>query len=664
MDDADERIARLTAELAALQELIGVLEDTTFEQTKRLQESEARQKAILEAAPDCILTLNAQGEIISTNGVLLTLFGRSLDELRKAGARLLFFDDRTHATFAGLIEDALDTSSDALGESASVHELRGRRSSGETFPLSVSVRAVAARDRVFVAAFLRDISELKRVDTIKNEFISTVSHELRTPLTSILGSVQLILGGIAGDLPEDARSLLEIAQRNGKRLTLLISDILDLDKIESGTLVFDFEVMNLEDLTWEAARDNHMYADRFGVTLATDSRAAGAEVRVDAARYGQVVANLLSNAIKFSPRGGTVTVRVERHGTLVRLSVIDQGPGIRDEFRQKIFERFAQGDSSDTRRVGGTGLGLSISKSIVERMGGRISFASELGVGTTFHVDLPCVVVRDHAAKLPPPAAQRDRGRDRGQALARVLVCEDEDSVAQVLVRLLKRAGYDADVARSAAIAKELLAKHTYAAMTLDLMLPDQHGIAFLQELRAREETKHLPVVIVSGALETADGEFDIEALNIVDWQPKPVDTERLTQVLRQSACASAHPGIPRLLYAEDEADLVSLVRANLDGIADVHGASSVAGARRLLRAQPFDVVLLDLTLSDGSGLELLPLIQELAIPLVIYSVDQVDTDLAHRVAATLVKSRTTPAQLAEIVTSAIRRSLPPGPLD
>jgi len=651
---SDEQITRLSAELSALQELLGVLEQATFEQTKRLKESEALQKAILEAAPDCILTLNETGEVESANGVLEPLFGCSFERLQQEGTRLLFRDLDVHATFVGMIEDALR--GDGKQGVASVLELRGVRANGENVPLSVSVRAVGAPGRGLVTAFLRDISELKRVDTMKNEFISTVSHELRTPLTSIVGSVQLILGGVTGTIHPEAKALLEIAERNGRRLTLLISDILDIDKIESGNLVFDFATLNIEKLTREVVDDNQIYAARYGVELEFQSTASAIDVRVDPARFGQVVANLLSNAIKFSPRGRRVRVRIDRHGALVRLSVADHGPGIPDALHQRIFDRFAQVDSSDTRRFGGTGLGLNIARSIVQRMGARISLESEVGRGTTFFVDFPCVdamdptdqLVRQGSGRLPVGAEAKP---------PRILVCEDEEPVSAVLARLLERAGYVVDVADSASAAKSLLAEKCYSAMTLDLELPDQHGIALLQELRAEDETRHLPVVIVSGTAGEADDEVDYDALEIVDWQPKPIDSRRLAEVLEQTVASE-----PRVLYVEDDADLVSVVRSNLAGIAEVHGATTVGAARELLRVESFDVVLLDLNLGEENGLELLPLIQELMIPLVIYSAHQVDSDLANRVAATLVKSRTTPARLAEVVAGAIRRSLAPTP--
>lgn len=406
MDSPDEKIARLSAELSALQELIGVLEEVTFEQTKRLKESEARQHAILEAAPDCILTLDDTTQIVSANGVLNTLFGYTVEDLRERGLQILFADDEASATFEHLIADALATDGETRSAEVSTLELPGVSASGESVPLSVSVRAVRASDRAFVTAFLRDVTELKCVDAMKSEFISTVSHELRTPLASVVGSIRLLLGGIATDLPREAKQLLELADRNGQRLSLLVNDILDFEKLEAGALAFDLEVVNLEELTTAVLRDNEVYADKFEVVLETDFSDGVPNVRIDAARYAQVLTNLLSNAIKFSPRGGKVTTRIARQASLARVSVTDAGPGIPDEFRGRIFGRFAQGDSSDARRSGGTGLGLSIAKSMVERMGGRISFETEIGRGTTFHVDFNCV-------DAPPPAPNAAEGPRR-----------------------------------------------------------------------------------------------------------------------------------------------------------------------------------------------------------------------------------------------------------
>jgi signal transduction histidine kinase len=231
--------------------------------------------------------------------------------------------------------------------------------------------------------------EYKKAEQTKDEFISVVSHELRTPLTSIRGSLGLVIGGVAGELPDDARELVSIALRNTRRLTLLINDILDVQKIESGTMVFEMRRQALVPLVQQALEANRGYADELGVRLRLTDESCDAAVNVDAERFMQVMANLLSNAIKFSPRGHEVEVTMQANGRTVRTAITDHGTGIPEAFRKRIFRKFSQVDTSDRRTKGGTGLGLYISKAIVDRMDGTIGYDSAPGEKTTFYFDLP-----------------------------------------------------------------------------------------------------------------------------------------------------------------------------------------------------------------------------------------------------------------------------------
>ncbi|MFL5355095.1 ATP-binding protein [Archangium sp.] len=250
----------------------------------------------------------------------------------------------------------------------------------------------------------RDVTEQKRleaerrqVERMKSEFVSTVSHELRTPLTSIRGALGLLSGGVAGPLPSEAADMIGIAHKNSERLIRLINDILDLEKMESGKLDFHIEPQELGALLSQAAEAHHGYAQECGARVELEVKATDAWAMVDGDRFLQVLANLLSNALKFSPRGERVTLRLEREDGRLCVSVQDRGPGIPEAFRERIFEKFAQADGSDTRRKGGTGLGLSIARGLVERMGGSLDFVTTASSGTTFRVELP------ECLALPPP---------------------------------------------------------------------------------------------------------------------------------------------------------------------------------------------------------------------------------------------------------------------
>jgi PAS domain S-box-containing protein len=234
-----------------------------------------------------------------------------------------------------------------------------------------------------------DISQQKHIENMKSEFVSTVSHELRTPLTAIRGSLGLVTGGVTGVLPEQAKGMLDLAYKNTTRLLTLINDILDIDKIQSGKMDFTLKSQALMPLIEQSLSCNAGYAEQYQVKFQLVSGLPSVWVNVDGDRLIQVMSNLLSNAAKFSHTGGTIDVTVTHHAKGVRVAVSDHGLGISEAFYDKIFKKFTQVDSSDTRHKGGTGLGLNISKAIIEMMDGSIGFESEMGVGTTFYFVLP-----------------------------------------------------------------------------------------------------------------------------------------------------------------------------------------------------------------------------------------------------------------------------------
>ena len=196
------------------------------------------------------------------------------------------------------------------------------------------------------------------------------------------------IGQILG-APDNARRLLEIALKNGERLSRLINDILDIEKIESGRMAFDQKVVDLGALVEHVVEANRPYGREFGVAYVLANDAPGARVEADPDRLIQALTNLLSNAAKFSPSDSVVRVNVRRVGAAIQIEVQDCGRGIPEAFRPRLFQKFAQADASDTRRRGGTGLGLSITKAIVEKLGGSIGFETDMGRGTVFYLDLP-----------------------------------------------------------------------------------------------------------------------------------------------------------------------------------------------------------------------------------------------------------------------------------
>jgi signal transduction histidine kinase len=284
---------------------------------------------------------------------------------------------------------------------------------GEIGILANSFQAMA--DHVeYTTARLKVASEERA--HIKDEFVAMVSHELRTPLTSISASLGLLVADPSRTLSDAARRLLRIAHSNSQRVVRLLNDILDIEKIETGKIEFKMEpldVCRLIELSIEGVR---AYAEQFDVVVTLDPAADRPFVRGDADRFMQVITNLLSNAVKYSPSRGEVFVGVERRADWARISVRDHGSGIPEQFRQHIFEKFAQAGSGDQRQKGGTGLGLSIAKQIVQRLGGDIGFYDAPDGGTVFHVDLPrCREAERPAEAAKPPAAEQASGNAKRQ---------------------------------------------------------------------------------------------------------------------------------------------------------------------------------------------------------------------------------------------------------
>ena len=335
----------------------------------RLAAMAQRRRAIHDSILDAVITFDDAGLI---------------EESNPAAARHFACIDRQLA--GQLVEAAVGA---PLPELLVRHELPLRRADGSVFPAELALSDWTEQGRVQHTLVIRDLTERRHVERMKDEFLATVSHELRTPLTSIRGALGLLASGSAGALPKAAMPLAEVAKRNAERLSHLIDDILDLTKLEGNQMVLQLRLTRLDALLREAITSNQGYAQRAGVTLSADLPEGSPQVRVDGERILQVMANLLSNAIKHSVSGDAVAVSLDWTVGHVRVRVRDRGPGVDPRFRGRMFEKFSQADGSDRRAKGGTGLGLYISRMLVERMGGLLSVDSVAGEGATFSVELP-----------------------------------------------------------------------------------------------------------------------------------------------------------------------------------------------------------------------------------------------------------------------------------
>lgn len=612
------------------------------EAEQALKESEARYSDLFENATDLIQIVSPGGKFLYTNRAWKESLGYSDAEIEGLSMfDIVHPDQQSHCydVFSRVME----------GETVGRVETIFITKDGRSIDVEGDINCKMDHGRpVSTRGIYRDITERKIVDQMKSEFISTVSHELRTPLTSIHGSLGLVVGGVTGDLPEKTRSLIEIAHTNTDRLVRLINDILDMEKIESGRMVFNNGPVRLMPLVRQTIESTSGYADGFDVTLKLVASVADAEIFGDHDRLIQVLTNLISNAAKFSPEGGTVEVAVTQNGDNYQVAVADHGPGISSDFQLQVFQKFAQEDATNTRQKGGTGLGLSISKAIVDRLGGNIWFENGTNGGTRFIVEFPM----HHSMSVDPP------GRSLSEVQRGVLICEDDRDIAQLLMFLLKQEGYHVDVAYNAEQARRLLDAGSYAAMTLDLILPDEDGLAFIKEIRGRKDTHDLPIIVVSAI--AGERQKDLQngdAVWVIDWIDKPIDAGRLSDAVSMAYLPEQGRRI-QILHIEDDQDLHRVVTTQLQEVADLTWAGTLSDARRHLEEGRYDLVLLDIGLPDGSGLDLLTDIRERSsstIPVIIFSGQDSSGSTVQDVAASLVKSKTSGAELVGTIVDVIR---------
>lgn len=370
LDERQRQALRTLSQLA-----MGLMEDHRH---RRQQEWFAR---IIDSVADEVFVADAQTHgYVHANRTALDNLGYTLEQLRGL-TPVDISPSLTRDEFGGHVRRLLD------GVPEVNYEGERERSNGERYPVEIRWQLLQDRKRPLIVALVHDISERKAVEKMKDEFVSVVNHELRTPLTSVHGAIKLLATGAAGALPPQAQYLVQLAASNTDRLAAIINDILDLEKIASGRMELALATLDAAQQLQEVAQAHEGSAQAAGVAI-TNRAAPGLQLRGDPLRLHQVLGNLVSNALKYAPRGSAVELDALDEGAQVRLTVTDHGSGVPEDFRDRIFQRFAQADMQTTREKGGSGLGLSIVKRMTEQMGGSVGYDSRPG-HTVFHACLP-----------------------------------------------------------------------------------------------------------------------------------------------------------------------------------------------------------------------------------------------------------------------------------
>lgn len=450
---------------------------------------------------------------------------------------------------------------------------------------------------------MHDITAEKKVDQMKNEFVSTVSHELRTPLTSIKGYIDLILEGEAGEINEIQREFLNTVKQNNDRLVALINDLLDISRIESGRVHLRIKPVNFYEIVDETVNTFKTLIDKKSLNLSVSFHDEPPIVNVDRDRICQVMANLLSNAIKYTPANGKIGIDVVNVDGEVFISIKDTGIGISLDDQQYLFTKFYRVDSSLTREIGGSGLGLSICKTIIELHGGRIWVDSEAGKGSVFTIAFPVAAQKEEV--IPEVSLAEVSSVIKGHKGKRILVVDDEPDIAKLIQIYLEKEGYFVIKAFNGEEAIALARKEKPDLVTLDIMMEKMDGFEVLRQLKNDPSTLNIPVVILSIVSDERKG-FRMGA---TDYLSKPINPRRLVKVINDILGKKLYEKDKKrkILIADDDADIIKLLSRVLKGKGfEIFEANNGLEAIKLAEEKRPHLILLDLRMPEMDGYQVI----------------------------------------------------------
>ena len=581
----------------------------------------------VQACPDGMVIIDHDGRMALANVAIERQFGYRQEELIGQSAdmlvpvRLRSQDARNRGAF--------NRPAERRHIGAGVDHV-GLRKDGSEFFIEVVLTPIPDRTDLPVLGVIVDLSERKRLESLKDEFVSTVSHELRTPLTSISGSLGLLMGQWAGKLPGSAERLLAIAYKNSQRLVRLINDILDIEKIESGHVVFNFIRIGLRQLVEQAIEGNRGFAEGYGVRVRLDAASEDGEVNVDPDRLSQVITNLLSNAIKFSPPIRRCWSRWKRMEILCA-SLCETTASASRLPSSRIFSRNSPRPTRRTPGKRGEPASVSTSQSkssndwaarraLQTRPAAARSFISSCRPPTA-------LTQRTSTSKLDkaPSASCSARTIAKRRPLC-ASGCERPSSLWTL------PNGGSRSRARGRNLLRGRFGQSAAAGRGWHQSDSSNAGLA---------NHRNTPIIVISG--DAVRGRSDVRSsrLNVLDWLNVPVEFERLVQILKTST-APQSPQRARILHLDDDYDVLAVVTDALHTMADVISVDSIESARHALATERIDLAVLDISLGTSSGLDLLPNLRDRlgnVIPVIIFSAHGAGLACDEQVQVALSKS-------------------------
>ena len=678
------------------------------ERKSAIAEADLRNRSVVRLAAEGIILCSATGQIQEINDAALRIFGYTFKETKDRSFDLLLEhspdeDVDLRGTHSISCSSAV---SDLAQMTTPCTERMGQHKDGSLFPLEVSVSQIKLPNgTTLFTVIARDITERKRLTSelkelndrleqrvkrrtaeleqkkldleaardqaleashAKSAFLAQMSHELRTPLNSIIGYSELLMDD-AQDGPQDPTTLADLKKivGSGHHLLALINDVLDVSKIEAGKMELCLEEFELAAEVRGIVTTIQPLVQKNANTLRVDCPTDGCVMRADRTRVRQVLFNLLSNACKFTDHGQlALEATVDLSRETCRFRVTDSGIGMSAEQLTKLFQSFSQADASTTRKYGGTGLGLAISQRICHLMGGQITVTSELGVGSTFTVDLPLRVTGPTRIEKPSitpslvdvSAVTQTVAQTAATPGQTVLVIDDDPTVREVLQRILTREGLQVVLAESGEEGLRLADTLMPAVITLDVMMPHMDGWEVLGRLKGHPRLRHIPVVMLSIV---DDKQFGF-ALGATDYLTKPIDRERLISVLRKYLPETS----PTVLIIEDDPDTRDLLRRTLtsEGWKTHEAENGRDGLDCLSKVQP-SLILLDLMMPQMDGFQFLSELRQdpawSAVPVLVITAMELSPRDQERLNGRVMQVLRKGSYKLEELVSEVKRALP-----